>query len=133
MFRQFLHAKLHRCKVTRANLDYIGSVSIDADLMEAVGIQPYERILVVNLNNAARFESYAIEAPRGSRAIGMNGGAARLASPGDLCLIMAFAYVNEGEVVRPRTAIMGEGNEIEAVIDEEVAVSVLSGERVGLT
>ena len=122
MFRQFLHAKLHRCTVTRADLDYVGSVSIDSDLLKAVGIQPFEKVLVVNVTNGNRFESYAIEAPSGSRTIGMNGGAAHLASPGDICLIMAFAYLEEGEIARPQIAIMGEGNTIEAVIEEEVPV-----------
>ncbi len=133
MFRQFLLSKLHRCTVTRADLDYVGSVSIDSDLLEAVGIQPFEKILIVNLNNGARFESYALEAPAGSKTIGMNGGCAHLASPGDIVLIMAFVYVNEGELVKPRIAIMGKGNEIEALIDEEVPVPELEADRLWTT
>lgn len=120
MFRQFMLGKLHRCTVTRADLDYIGSVAIDSELMEAVGIKPYEKILIVNVTNGERFESYAIEASAGSRVIGMNGGTAHLASPGDICLIIAFAYLQEGESIRSRTAIIGEGNEVEALIEEEV-------------
>jgi aspartate 1-decarboxylase len=122
MFRQFMLGKLHRCTVTRADLDYVGSVSIDRELLDAAGILPYEKIQIVNLDNGARFESYAIEAPPGSKTIGMNGGTAYLAKPGDLCLIIAYAYVQDGEVARPRTVIMGEGNTIEAVIEDEIPI-----------
>ena len=122
MFRQIMHAKLHRAEVTRADLDYVGSISIDSDLLEAVGILPYERVLVANINNGSRFETYAIEAPAGSGTIGINGAAARNAQPGDLVLIIAFAYVGEGERVKPKTAIMGPGNRIEAIIEDEVTV-----------
>jgi aspartate 1-decarboxylase len=122
MFRQFMHAKLHRCTVTRADLDYIGSISVDTDLLEAVGILPYEKVLVVDIDNGARFETYAIEAPAGSGVIGVNGGCARLVQTGDLVLIIAFAYVGDGEIVKPKTAIIGEGNRIEAIIEDEVAV-----------
>ena len=130
MFRQFLLGKLHQCTVTRADVDYVGSVSIDGDFLEAAGILPYEKVLIVNIDSGARFESYAIEAPAGSRTIGMNGGAAHLAKPGDRCLIMAFAYVNEGDIVRPRTVIMGEGNTIEAVIEDRIPVPVTSMESI---
>ena len=122
MFRQFLYGKLHRCTVTRADIDYVGSISIDSDLMEAVGILPFEKVLVVNVNTGARFETYAIEAPSGSGTIGANGGAARLVQPGDIVLIMNFAYIGEGEVAKPKIAIIGEGNRIEAMIEEEVPV-----------
>jgi aspartate 1-decarboxylase len=122
MFRQFMHAKLHRCTVTRADLDYIGSLSVDTDLLEAVGLLPYEKILVVNVNTGARFETYIIEAPAGSGVIGANGGCARLVSPGDIILVVGFAYIQNGETVKPRTAIIGPGNKIEAIIDDEVAV-----------
>ena len=133
MFRQFLSGKLHQCTVTRADPEYVGSVSIDRDLLDAAGILPYEKIMIVNLENSARFESYAIEAPEGSKTIGMNGGAAHLAGPGDCCLIMAFAYVKDGEVARPRTVIIGEGNTIEAVIDDEVPVPITSLESIGIS
>jgi aspartate 1-decarboxylase len=131
MFRQMMFAKLHRATVTRADLDYIGSVSIDKDLLDAVGILPYEKVLVVDLNNGARFETYAIEAPPGSGTIGLNGGAARLAAPGDIVLIVAFAYVGEGEVVRPKTAIIGADNRIEAIIEDEVTVPGMPSEMIG--
>jgi aspartate 1-decarboxylase len=122
MFRQFMLGKLHRCTVTRADPDYVGSISIDVELLEAAGIMPYEKVQVVNLRDGVRFETYAIEAPRGSRAIGTNGGAAYLAKPGDVVLIIAYCYAGAGEKVKPRTVIIGEGNEIEAIIDDEVEV-----------
>ena len=128
MFRQFMLGKLHRCTVTRADLDYVGSVSVDRELLDAAGILPYEKIQIVNLNTGARFESYAIEAPPGSKTIGMNGGTAYLAQPGDTCLIIAYASVQDGEVARPRTVIMGEGNTIEAVIEDEIPVPAASVE-----
>lgn len=123
MIRQFMHAKLHRCRVTRADLDYIGSVSIDRDLMEAVGILPNEKVQVVNLETGARFTTYVIEAQSGSRVIGMNGGTAHLASPGDTCLIIAYAQAATGETVRSRVAIIDENNEIEAIIEDDIYVS----------
>lgn len=122
MFRQILHAKLHRCTVTRADIDYIGSISIDADLLDAVGIVPYEKVLVANVNNGERFETYVIEAPRGSGTVGLNGASARLASVGDLVLVMAFVYAAEGEKVKPKIAIIGDGNRIEALIEDETQV-----------
>ncbi len=108
--------------MTRADRDYIGSIAIDSELIEAAGILPYEKVQVVNVDNGNRFETYVIEAPAGSRTVGTNGGAALLAKPGDTVLIIAYAYLMEGEVVKPRTVIIGEGNEIEAIIDEEVPV-----------
>jgi len=132
MFRQFLLGKLHHATVTRSDVEYIGSVSIARDLLDAAGILPYEKVLIVNLTKPSRFESYAIEAPSGSRVIGMNGGAAHLAKPGDVCLIMAFAYVKGGETARPRTVVLGPGNEIEAVIEDEIPVPVASLEEIGM-
>ncbi len=123
--------KLHRCTVTRADLDYVGSVSIDRELMDAAGILPYEKIQIVNIENGARFESYAIEAPPGSKTIGMNGGCAHLAKPGDICLIMAYQYVPEGRFAQPKTVIMGDGNEIEAVIEDDILVPETSLESLG--
>jgi aspartate 1-decarboxylase len=122
MFRQFMLGKLHRCTVTRADLDYVGSISIDSDLLEAAGILPYEKVQVVNVNTGARFETYTIEAAAGSRTIGVNGGAAHLAKPGDIVLIIAYGYCTNGDILKPRTVIVGEGNTIEAIIYGEVPV-----------
>jgi aspartate 1-decarboxylase len=123
MIREFMHAKLHRVTVTRADVNYVGSVSIDVDLMEAVGILPNEKVQIVNLNNGERFETYAIEAPRGSRVIGMNGGCAHLAKVGDICLIIAYAQLSPGESINARVAILGEGNEIEAMVEEIIKLT----------
>jgi len=130
MFRQFLLGKLHRVTVTRADLDYVGSVSIDRELLDAAGILPYEKIQIVNIDNGERFESYAIEAPAGSKVIGMNGGTAYLAKPGDICLILAYTYLQEGEVARPKSVIIGEGNTIEAVIEDEIPIPVAGMELI---
>jgi aspartate 1-decarboxylase len=89
-----LKSKLHRVPVTDANVDYEGSLSIDRDFMDEVGLLPYERILCTNAANAARFETYAIPAARGSRQIVLNGAAAHLGTPGDLLTIMSFAEVD---------------------------------------
>ena len=115
-----MHAKIHRCTCTRADLDYMGSVSIDSEIMNAVGILPHEKVLLVNMRDGARLETYAIEAPAGSKTIGMNGGCAHLIRKGDICLIIAFTDLSEGESMKSRVAIMGPGNEIEALMEEDV-------------
>jgi len=132
MFRQFLLGKLHRCRVTRADLDYVGSISIDRELMDAAGILQYEKVLIVNLENGARFETYVIEAPAGSKVIGMNGGCAHLANPGDIVLVMAYQYLREGDVAHPKTVIISGNNEIEAIIEGDVEVPVMTGQPSGL-
>lgn len=94
--RTMMKSKIHRATVTDANLNYVGSITIDTDLLEAADIQPYEHVHVVNINNGARLETYAIEGPRGSGAICLNGAAARLAQPGDLVIIITYAqYLEE--------------------------------------
>ena len=128
MFRQFMLGKLHRCTVTRADPDYVGSISIDSELMQAAGILPFEKVTVVNMNGGARFETYVIEAEPGSRVVGTNGGAAYLAKPGDTVLIIAYQYVQSGDVARARTVIVGPGNEIEAIISDEIDVPPMFAE-----
>jgi aspartate 1-decarboxylase len=86
-----LKAKIHRATVTQTDLHYEGSITIDAALLETAGILPYEQVDVLNINNGKRFTTYAIEGERGSGVIGINGAAARLAQPGDLVIICAFA------------------------------------------
>ena len=92
-----LKAKLHRIRVTEANLDYEGSLTLDPDDMEAVGIVPYEKILVADLENGNRFETYAIAGRRGSRVCCLNGAAARLGKVGDRLIVMCFAQVSPDE------------------------------------
>lgn len=93
-----LKSKLHKLAVTRSEPDYEGSLGIDADLMDAVKLRPYEKILVSNLANGNRFETYAVPEPRGSRAVCLLGPAARMASVGDRIIIFSFANVDEKEL-----------------------------------
>lgn len=95
MFRTFLFAKIHRATVTAANVNYVGSITIDCDLLKASGIRPYERVQVVDVDNGQRLETYVIPGPAGSRAIELNGAAARLVSVGDKVIIMAYALAPE--------------------------------------
>lgn len=97
MLVQLVKSKIHRVTVTEANLHYVGSITIDQDLMEAAGILPGERVQVVNNNNGARLETYTIVGERGSGVICLNGAAARLVQPGDIVIIMAYAWMNYEE------------------------------------
>ncbi len=117
MLVHLLKSKLHRAQVTAANVNYEGSMSIDRDLMDKVGMLPYERILCSNMANAARFETYAIPGERGSGQIVLNGAAAHLGKPGDRLTIMSFTEVDEAEAKfwKPRVIVLGEKN---VVIDE---------------
>ena len=92
-----LKSKLHRIKATDANLDYEGSLTIDADYMEASGIHPFERILVADVENGNRFETYAMRGPRGSRVCCLNGAAAHKGKVGDRLIVMAFAQMTPEE------------------------------------
>ncbi len=101
---QVLKSKIHRVTVTEANLDYIGSITIDSDLMEAAGIIPGERVFIVDNNNGERFDTYAIAGPAGSGVVCLNGAAARRVHRGDVVIIMAYALVSpeEGAALKPR-------------------------------
>jgi|TARA_B100001093_G_scaffold432738_1_gene429390 aspartate 1-decarboxylase len=90
-----LKAKIHRARVTQCDMNYEGSISIDQDWLDEVGILPSEQVDVLNINTGARFTTYAISAGRGSRTIGINGAAARLAQPDDLVIILAYAQIDE--------------------------------------
>nr|MBO2470846.1 aspartate 1-decarboxylase [Bacillota bacterium] len=93
MFRTMMKAKIHRATVTEANLNYVGSITIDADILDAVDILPNEKVQVVNNHNGARFETYVIPGPRGSGVICLNGAAARLVQPGDVIIIISYALM----------------------------------------
>lgn len=97
MLIQVLKSKIHRVTVTEARLDYIGSITIDEDLLDAAGILPGERVFIVNNNNGARLDTYTIPGPRGSGIICLNGAAARLVQPGDIVIIMAYASMTPEE------------------------------------
>jgi aspartate 1-decarboxylase len=107
-----LKSKIHRAEVTDLSLNYEGSLAIDSEFMAWVGLRTYERILVSNLNNGARFETYAIAAPAGSRTISLNGAAAYLGKRGDLLTIMAFAVVDERKAAawQPKVLVLGDAN-----------------------
>jgi len=94
-----MKSKIHRARVTEANLNYIGSVTIDEDLIEAAGLYPNEKVSIVNINNGERIETYVIKGERGSGKIGINGAAAHKFSPGDLVIIMAYALMSPEEAI----------------------------------
>jgi len=97
MFRTMLKSKIHRATVTQADLHYVGSVTLDEDLMEAADLLPGEQVAIVDVTNGARLETYVITGPRGSGIIGINGAAARLVHPGDLVIIIAYAVMADAE------------------------------------
>lgn len=97
MILNLLKAKIHCATVTEADLNYMGSITIDRDLMEAAGIVAHERVQVVDNNNGNRLETYVIPGPAGSGVICLNGAAARLVQPGDIVIIMAYAFMDEKE------------------------------------
>jgi aspartate 1-decarboxylase len=114
MHRTLLAAKIHSCTITDANLQYMGSISIDELLLTAVGIVPYEQVQVVNVNNGERFITYAIAATSGSGSIELNGAAARLGAKGDKLIIMTYAQFDEVEIQKhqPRVVIVDDRNQI---------------------
>ncbi|MBD5216497.1 MAG: aspartate 1-decarboxylase [Bacteroidales bacterium] len=97
MFIQVLKSKIHRVTVTESRLDYIGSITIDEDLLDAAGILTGERVYIVNNNNGARLDTYTIPGPRGSGVICLNGAAARMVQPGDIVIIMSYATMTPDE------------------------------------
>jgi len=105
-------SKIHRATVTDANLDYIGSITIDQDLMEAADILPNERVQVVNNNNGERIETYVIAGERGSGVICLNGAAARKAQPGDTVIIISYGLMDDAEIqeLEPKVVIVDEDN-----------------------
>ena len=97
MIIEVLKSKIHRAKVTQAELNYVGSITIDEDLIEAANIIPNEKVQIVNNNNGARFETYVIKGERGSGTVCLNGATARLAQVGDIVIIMSYAYMEQAE------------------------------------
>jgi aspartate 1-decarboxylase len=114
MNRTLLAAKIHSCTITDANLQYMGSISIDELLLDAVGIVPYEQVHVVNVNNGERFLTYAIAAPAGSGSIELNGAAARLGVKGDKLIVMTYAQFAPAEIAdyHPKVVIVDDRNQI---------------------
>ena len=98
MYRQLCKAKLHGVTVTESNLHYVGSITLDADLMDAADLVPFEWLHVANVTTGGRFETYAIAGERGSGVIGLNGATARLAQPGDTLIVMSYALFSPDEL-----------------------------------
>jgi aspartate 1-decarboxylase len=97
MTRTMMKSKIHRATVTQADLQYVGSVTIDADLMDAADIVPNEQVAIVDITNGARLETYAISGPRGTGIIGINGAAARLVQPGDMVILITYCQLVDAE------------------------------------
>ena len=114
MFVKILKSKIHRATITQAEIEYVGSITIDRDLMDAVGLVAGECVLVADMSDGARFETYVIEGDRGSGIICVNGAAARLVSVGDEVIIMSFAYVesDKSDTVKPNIVLVDEKNQI---------------------
>jgi aspartate 1-decarboxylase len=122
-----MNGKIHRATVTEANLNYVGSITIDEDLLDAVGMIPNEKVQIVNNNNGARLETYIIPGERGSGVVCLNGAAARLVQKGDIVIIISYALVSEEKATehKPRVAIMGENNCIKELIHAEPALTIM--------
>lgn len=115
MFRTMLKSKIHRATVTQADLHYIGSITIDVDLLEAADLLPGELVHVVDVTNGARLETYVIEGERGSGTIGINGAAAHLIHVGDIVIIIGYAVVPDAEAaaLKPRVVFVDAGNRVQ--------------------
>jgi aspartate 1-decarboxylase len=114
MFRTMFKSKIHRATVTQADLHYVGSITVDEDLMDAADLLPGEQVQVVDIDNGARLETYLIAGPRGSGVIGLNGAAARLVHTGDLVIIMSYAVMTDAEAraFSPKVVHVDRGNQI---------------------
>lgn len=126
MLRMMMNSKLHRATVTEADLNYVGSITIDHDLLDAAGMLPNEKVHVVNNNNGARFETYIIAGERGSGVICVNGAAARLVQKGDIVIILSYVYVSDEEAKdhEPTVCLMDEHNRIQQIIKEKQGMTV---------
>ena len=116
-----LKAKIHRATVTQAELDYVGSITVDMDLLEQAGILEYEKVQIVDVNNGSRFETYTIAGERGSGVMCLNGAAARMGQTGDKIILMAYAQVTpeEASELRPTVLFVDEKNKVTKVTNYE--------------
>ena len=116
-----LKAKIHRATVTQAELDYVGSITVDMDLLEQAGILEYEKVQIVDVNNGSRFETYTIAGERGSGVMCLNGAAARMVQTGDKIILMAYAQVTpeEASEIRPTVLFVDEKNKVTKVTNYE--------------
>jgi aspartate 1-decarboxylase len=120
MQRTMLKSKIHRATITASDLHYVGSITIDPDLLEAANVMPFEMVAVVDVNNGERFETYAISGERGSREMKVNGAAARLVHQGDTIIIISYGSYDEHELATytPTVVHVDANNEIMAVDDQ---------------
>lgn len=125
MRRRMMKSKIHRATVTDADLHYVGSITVDRDLMDAADLVEFEQVAVVDIDNGARLETYVIEGERGSRSVCLNGAAARLVAPGDKVIVISYADYNDADLdgYAPRVVHVDTDN---GVVDEETA-RVLAG------
>ena len=121
MLLDMLKCKIHRATVTQAELDYVGSITIDAKLLAASGLLPYEKVHIVNINNGERFETYVIEGPADTGVICLNGAAARKVQVQENIIIMAYAQVTpeEARVLKPQVVFVTDDNKVEKITDYE--------------
>lgn len=121
MLLDMLKCKIHRATVTQAELDYVGSITIDAKLLAASGLLPYEKVHIVNINNGERFETYVIEGLADTGVICLNGAAARKVQVQDKIIIMAYAQVTpeEARVLKPQVVFVTDDNKVEKITDYE--------------
>jgi L-aspartate-alpha-decarboxylase len=127
MYRTMMKSKLHRATVTEANLNYVGSITIDEDLMDAADIWENEKVQIVNNNNGARFETYVITGKRGSGVICLNGAAARQVQPGDKVIIISYASMSNEEARqhKPVVTILDDDNRPLRSLSEEIHATIL--------
>lgn len=114
MLREMMVGKIHRATITEANLNYVGSITIDSELMKTAGIIPHQKVQIVNNNNGARLETYVIEGDKNSGIICLNGAAARLAQAGDIIIIIAYGLMDDIEAKNhvPKVVFLNEKNQI---------------------
>ncbi|MEK3965800.1 aspartate 1-decarboxylase [Paenibacillus sp. FSL H7-0323] len=126
MFRHMMKSKIHRATVTEANLNYVGSITIDESLMEAADILENEKVQIVDNNNGSRLETYVIPGPRGSGVICLNGAAARLVQPGDTVIIISYAmlFSEELESHKPTVVFVDENNKPVKLADHELHATI---------
>ncbi len=122
MILTLMKSKIHRAVVTEANLNYVGSITIDEDILDQADILRNEKVQIVNNNNGQRFETYVIPGERGNGTICLNGAAARLAHPGDIIIIISYAQMDreEAKAFRPTIVLLNENNQVDAKKKEEI-------------
>jgi aspartate 1-decarboxylase len=127
MFRTLMNGKIHRATVTEANLNYVGSITIDEDILDAVDMVANEKVQIVNNNNGERFETYIIKGERGSGVVCLNGAAARRVHVGDIVIIVSYAILQNEEIHHhhPKVALMDENNRIKEMLTHEPEATVM--------